>query len=61
MVQSSCVQIVETLLKKGAYPYIEDKNGMDCLMLASTLGRAEERMLWLSKLSDWDINHVVIL
>ena len=28
------VEIVEMLLKKGADPYIEDKNGVDCLMFA---------------------------
>ena len=50
------VEIVEMLLKKGADPYIEDKNGMGCLMLASTLGRAENVTLWLSRFPDWDVN-----
>ena len=50
------VEIVEMLLKKGADPYIEDKNGMDCLMLASTLGRAENVTFWLSQFPDWDVN-----
>ena len=43
-------------LKKGADPYTEDKNGMDCLMLASTLGRAENVTFWLSRFPDWDVN-----
>ena len=50
------VEIVEMLLKKGADPYIEDKNGMDCLMLASTLGRDQNVIFWLSRYPDWDVN-----
>jgi ankyrin repeat protein len=50
------VEIVEMLLKKGADPYIEDKNGMDCLMLASALGRDVNVTFWLSRFPDWDVN-----
>ena len=50
------VEMVEMLLKKGADPYIEDKNGMDCMMIASTLGRAENVTFWLSRFPDWDVN-----
>ena len=50
----ACVAVVEILLKKGADPYIEDKNGMDCLMLASALGRDENVTFWLSRFPDWD-------
>ena len=50
------VEIVEMLLKKGADPYIEDKNGVDCLMFASTVGRAENVTFWLSRFPDWDVN-----
>ena len=55
------VEIVEMLLKKGADPYIEEKNGMDCLMLASTLGRAENVTFWLSRFKDWDVNRGLFL
>ena len=43
------VEIVEMLLENGADPYVEDKNGVDSLMLASTLGRAENMTFWLSQ------------
>jgi hypothetical protein len=50
------VEIVEMLLKKGADPNTEEENGIDCLMLASTLGRAENVTFWLSRFPDWDVN-----
>ena len=50
------VEIVEMLLKKGADAYIEEKNGIDCLMFASTVGRAENVTFWLSRFPDWDVN-----
>ena len=50
------VEIVEMLLKKGADPYVQDGNGLDCLMLASTLGRAENVTFWLSRFPEWDVN-----
>ena len=52
----ACVEIVEMLLNKGADPYIVDKSGIDSLMFASTLGRAENVTFWLSRFPDWDVN-----
>jgi len=50
------VKIVQMLLENGANPFAADRNGMDSLMLACMLGRAQNIKFWISQFQNWDIN-----
>jgi len=49
------IQIVNSLLGKGANPFLTDKNGFDPLMCACTYGRLENVKFWLERYTEYEL------